>query len=237
MISITVDLEWSPDKIIQDTINLLDQRDISATLFSTHNDGVSASNHERAIHPNFYNNNGEKSALEELSKLYPGSKGIRSHGLYIHSKLREHYPDSIAYESNYIRYLQNDINPHWMAGNIVQFPIYFMDDMWLRSRSCENNQQPLDRSTLLNGGGLKVFGFHPIHIYLNTSSIEEYNNQKQNYDSPEKIHDARTDRYGVRDLFKGILDDINRVGHTHETLHNLSRDFSNENSYDEAFTI
>jgi hypothetical protein len=53
MISMTIDLEWCPTPIIQDTIQLLDEFDISATLFSTHNDKMQVEEHERALHPNF----------------------------------------------------------------------------------------------------------------------------------------------------------------------------------------
>ena len=231
----TIDLEWCPTPIIQDTIQLLDEFDISATLFSTHNDKMQVEEHERALHPNFFDQeDDDEVVISELYDMFPMANGIRSHGLYIHSRLRSAYPESITYESNYIQYLEPNISPHWMHQQIVQFPIYFMDDMWLRTN---DNHEPVDTSTLVNKEGLKVFDFHPVHVYLNTSTITEYEHAKQHYDSPEKLETLRTDEYGVRDLFTALLAEIDARQLSVAPLGEIMESFARENPYDSSFSV
>lgn len=229
MISITIDTEWCPDELIKDTVSLLDFYDVSSTLFSTHKDGVDAEGHERALHPNFLEDSGNESKiLESIAVQYPEARGVRSHAMYIHSRLRSHYRQyDIVYESNYMQYLVNGVRPFWMLDGIIQFPVYFMDDMWFRSRKSPSELPNV--TDLLSGDGLKVFDFHPIHVYLNTPSPDYYKTHKEIYNEPDALREARFDGPGVRELFVAILEEIERSGRETKSLGELASDFRASN--------
>jgi len=226
MIAMTIDTEWCPDAVIEDTLSLLNRYGIEATLFSTHPDGLAADSHERALHPNFLQEGiPEREVLATVAEHYPEATGIRSHSMYVHSRLRELYPEfGLQYESNYMQYLVEGIEPFWMLDGIVQLPVYFMDDMWFRSRSDHGNLPAID--TLLTGEGLKVFDFHPVHVYLNTVDVEHYRANRDQYDDPEALRSGRSDGPGVRDLFQGLLKTVSEADVTVRTLGELFESFA-----------
>lgn len=203
---VTVDTEWCPDAVIADTVDLLDEYGVSSTLFSTHADGVDADRHERALHPNFLAaDTSEGEALDTVATAYPAATGLRAHAMYVHSPLRSRYGEhDLEYESNYAAYLVDDLEPFWMFGEVVQLPVYFMDDTWLRLRDDPEALPSVD--ALTTGPGLRVLDFHPIHVYLNTPDIDYYRAHKDRYDDPDRLADARYDGLGVRDLFVAVLD-------------------------------
>lgn len=199
---LTVDNEWTPDELISHTASVLDDYGVEATFFSTHDDDVELGSHERALHPNFLREGyTEQEAFDEISELYPEATGTRSHGLYVHSGLREHYPRyDLTYESNYMMYGEAGIKPFYMYDDIVQLPIYFMDDMWLR-----RGADPDEVDEMLEVEGLKVLAFHPSHVYMNSSDIEFYEEMKDYYQQPEKLREKRHEGYGVTTVFEQIL--------------------------------
>jgi hypothetical protein len=130
-----------------------------------------------------------------------------------------------------MQYLQPGSTPFWMLGEVVQFPIYFMDDFWLRSRKNETELPAVER--LLQGEGLKVFGFHPVHIYLNTPSIEYYNRHKTDYQEPAALRDDRSEQPGTRDLFVSLLKSLSEGDIKVKTLGELYDSFTAAHPYDE----
>jgi hypothetical protein len=203
MNAITIDIDWAPKPVIEDTLSLLNERDVEATVFSTHDDGIQLCKHERAIHPNFSDSESYTEALNTLLSLYPEAVGARSHQLHTTTQLKMDYPTDIRYESNYMMFGVEEIRPFMHLEDIVQFPIYFMDDVWLRHR-----KPSMDFESELDKDSLSVFAFHPIHIYLNTPRIEYYEQHKDIYHEPDALREERSDEFGVRDLFTSLLDTI-----------------------------
>lgn len=233
MLAVSIDVDWAPDPVIRDTISLLDEYDISATIFSTHNDGVDTSGHDRAIHPNFFREGQtEAEALEELDKLYPDATGVRSHRLFVHTTLRDLYPDDIGYESNYMMYGSPGIEPFWVYENVVQMPIYFMDDMWMRRGGDEPSLQ-----TALQQPGLKIFCFHPVHVFTNSPSIEFYESVKEHYNDVEKLRDMAVDGFGTRSVFIDLLEEIDRGEYETATLETIASEFREENPYESVSRV
>lgn len=202
MIVITIDVEWAPDSVFEDTLDLLDEFDIDATLFSTHDDPFEADRHERALHPNLDGATDTAAVLADLREIYPNAIGLRSHRMKVSTALRSEWVTSgIAYESNYMRYRESEISPFEMPEGTVQFPVYWMDDVWFRS-----DGENVDAETLLNPSGLKVFDFHPPHITFNTPNIQYYLDNKEAYWSEEtRINEMRFDGFGTRDIFINLL--------------------------------
>ena len=64
-----------------------------------------------------------------------------------------------------------------MSNDILQIPIFFMDDTHIGWSINVNFK--LEQFNLKNNG-LKVFVFHPIHIFLNTNDLKIYQRAKKN---------------------------------------------------------
>jgi len=228
VVVLTIDTEWTPDKLIRNAADILNEYGVSATFFSTHDDGVSLDNHERGLHPNFFEDSiSEEEVFEDISQLYPEATGSRSHGLYIHSGLRNLYPEhGISYESNYMMYGESGLHPFYMYDDVVQLPIYFMDDMWMR-----RGAKDFDVGDMLDKPGMKVLAFHPSHIYMNSHSIEFYEEQKEYYHDPKKLRENRYDDEGVTVLFRDILENIEEEGRETLTAKEASQRFRDSNEY------
>ena len=57
--------------------------------------------------------------------------------------------------------------------------------------------------------GLKVFGFHPIHVFLNTENMERYEGSRSLHQCPSELLAKRgTDSGGSRELLKTLLGGI-----------------------------
>lgn len=222
MNAITIDVDWAPKPVIEDTLSLLDERDITATVFSTHDDGIQLSGHERAIHPNFAGSESYDESLDTLLSLYPEAVGARSHRLHTTTQLKMDYPTEICYESNYLMFGVEEIRPFRHLEDVVQFPIYFMDDVWLR-----HGKPSMDFARELARDSLTVLAFHPIHIYLNTPRIEYYEQRKDIYHEPDALRAERSDEFGIRDLFTSLLDTIVAENLSVDTLETVRRRITN----------
>ena len=227
MIAISMDVEWATPQVIRDSLDLLSEYSVPATLFSTHDDGFDADPHERALHPNFLDDDTPEAVLSDLSAFYPDAVGTRSHAMYTYSGLRSLYEEhGLMYESNYMMYGVNGIQPFEMTRDVVQLPVYFMDDTWLR-RSRGSDAIP-DPESLISGPGLKVFDFHPPHVAFNTPSISYYEENKDAYwDEVTDLRDLRSADPGVRDLFVRLLEHVDDHDVETRLLGDIARDVRN----------
>ena len=225
MFVLTMDLEWAPDPVLGDVFELLSDYGVSSTLFSTHEDGFDLSDHERALHPNFLQDSPEEDVLRELAESYPEATGIRSHGLYVHSPLRDNYDRfGLEYESNYMMEFVDGIRPFSMPSGFAQFPIYFMDDDWFRRR---NGDEPIpDIQDWIEGDGLRVFDFHPPHIAFNTPTEQFYeDNRDRFWQETVEPKELRYEGLGVRDLFRTVLEYVAEHDVETSTLGELAEEF------------
>ena len=202
IIAITSDIDWAHDEVIKYMLSILDEYDIKITFFCTHKVEIKDMNkHELAIHPNFTKDRTDRETIQELMSLYPEAKGTRSHTLYIHSGLFEIYQEfGLEYDSNYI--LSNQIiEPFFIANNVLELPIFFEDDShFLKSENFDLSQFDL------KGNGLKIFNFHPIHVFLNTQKISDYTKAKKYLHEPAKLEKFKnTNKEGTNDLFTSLL--------------------------------
>ncbi len=200
--AITSDIDWAEDEVITYMLDILDEYDCKATLFCTHDissiKGIDK--HELAIHPNFTSGRPEVEVLRELKTLFPKAKGTRSHCLYLHSKLFDIYRElDLVYDSNYL--VSNQIvHPFYLSDNILEIPMFFEDDSYL-SKSSDFTLASLD----MQSDGLRVFNFHPIHIFLNTRQLSDYEDAKKYSCEPNKIAGYRNKGEGICDLFIQLL--------------------------------
>ena len=85
----------------------------------------------------------------------------------------------------------------WFSSLLSHF---FQDDAHLtRKRDLTLN------SINLNEPGIKIFDFHPIHIFLNSPSIEFYQSSKINFHNFELLKKDIFDGVGIRDIFLEVI--------------------------------
>ncbi len=191
-IFLTFDIDWAPDFVVQNLIEKLERHEVPATFFCTHHNEYfeKLKKHpllELGIHPNFnqlLDLKSLKTASEILSKLssfYPEAISIRSHSLFQNSKL------FFLYKQIGMKIDSNIFIPEWSGieakayrevNGIVRAPYFWEDDV--HTLAIENGvEKNWKTKKYLQNKGLKIFDFHPIHVYLNTENFNRYNRSKQ----------------------------------------------------------
>ena len=85
-------------------------------------------------------------------------------------------------------------------NKLVRIPCYWGDNLPLLS------QTKLELSELeIQKSGLKIYNFHPIHIYMNTNSLEHYHSYKKFYHQVDMLRKYKNTGSGIGTLFRGLL--------------------------------
>ncbi|MBT4764645.1 hypothetical protein HOO14_06585, partial [bacterium] len=198
------------------TIDILEKKDIKVTWFVTHDTPLlkrlrNNSNFELGIHPNFnfllqgdFKYGGTDSeVIDHFLKIVPGAKSVRSHSLTQSSRLSSLFSlKGLTHESNMFipEYSKMDVKPFKHVSGMTICP-YIWGDYLDFSLSC--NKSNFKETVLLSG--LKIFNFHPIHIYLNTDSIEMFESTRNLHYRPQELYKYRNMDLGVRDRFLELL--------------------------------
>ena len=93
---LTIDVDWSPDCVIDYVANILIEREVKATWFVTHQSEAIERSHkhstlfELGIHPNMLagstHGQNEDEVLAHLCEIVPNAVSMRTHGLYQSSR-------------------------------------------------------------------------------------------------------------------------------------------------------
>lgn len=219
-ICISIDVDWSPKELLQDTLQLLDEYGVKATIFCTDNvekeEFNLLKNHEIGIHPNITSVETVEEKIKALKKMFPESKCIRNHCLIHNTKFNEIYKkNGLTFSSNYFHFMQAEIKKLNMPSGITEIPVFFMDDLYLnmnqeKIKNINECQSLFSISNInLNSFGLKVFDFHPIHIFMNTNSLKFYDSIKKDYHNYKKLKKkVVTKSKGIRNIFIELLEFI-----------------------------
>ena len=215
-IFLTFDIDWAHDEVINDVYQLCEARAIPATFFATHKAdiletiGKKQSQFEIGLHPNFnqllMGNNNKKNFYTEcasLKNLFPNATSVRSHSLCFGSLIQTAYQQlGITHDSSVIVPCQNNTRPlfPWkMWDGLVRVPYFFCD--YVTAMSAEVPVQ-----NLAIRPGLKVFDFHPIHVFLNTESLERYEFTRPLHHKPKELMQHRYKGYGTRSRLIDLLE-------------------------------
>jgi len=214
-IFLTFDIDWAHDDVISDTIEILNAENIKATFFITHDCDVLNElrlnkNFELGIHPNFNPLlNGESGSehftqvVDRLMQLIPEAKSVRSHSLVQSSRMLDYFAScGLRIDANLYIPVNSGIicRPFTIWNTILRVPHFWEDDLQLLG----NDIDKYDISIYLNYEGLKVFDFHPIHVYLNTECIDRYENAKPHYHNAVELLKFRN--YGADGTRQFLLD-------------------------------
>jgi hypothetical protein len=213
---LTFDLDWAHDTVIADTVSIVEKWGISATWFVTHsspllNDISAIGGQELGVHPNFnplLEGTGGGSAWDILARLLeivPIAKSVRSHSLVQSSRLRTLFREhDLTHESNcVIPPLFTGVLAPWKDfSGLVQVPIRWEDDLRLIDPSFG---EPVD---LLSAIKPLTVDFHPIHIFLNTVTIDDYESARTDFLNPAALLKRRRPlgAGGSRDRLLALLE-------------------------------
>jgi hypothetical protein len=229
MLAVTLDIDWSPDPIVDAVMELFENRRIPVTLFCTNPDtdrsGKSSTlrgrydqRHELALHPNFADLTGCERVLRDLLAHYPDARGFRSHngstGWPIWSAA---FRSGLKYEVD-CRVFPVDVPPFLLSdpGGFCVLVNRYMDanhlhragDHW----SADNIELPQEAAA---ENRLFVMNFHPNIIYYDMRSTGDYALHKSYYHEPREQLSFR--RNVPRGAAKFLLDLLATVDADHCT--------------------
>jgi Polysaccharide deacetylase len=184
---LSIDIDWASDEVLADTITMVEEAGIKACFFVTHNTPLllrlrANQRIELGLHPNFdpllRGEGGGRTAagiIEELRKVVPKARVLRSHAMTTSGRWLEVYRSAgITHLSNYIMYGVNVIQPFRHINGLLEAPVYFADDGYLYQEDRGNVTFDIGKNLTVPGEGLKVYNFHPIHIFLNSENLARY---------------------------------------------------------------
>lgn len=226
MFLITLDTDWAPDFVIRSVAEQLIEKRVKATWFVTHDSEAIrwlqkfGDLFELGLHPNIAPNstqgNSVHSVMSSLRHLLPTSRIMRSHGLCQSTEFLKTVANEFSIEIDVSLFLPGASNlaPHNLplkdgGGGLVRVPYFWEDDIeCYQATPAWNINDPR-----YHVPGLKVFDFHPIHIYLNSNSMKAYDILKKERslisNTPANLS-ARVnhDTPGTGSLFSDLVDYI-----------------------------
>ena len=206
---LTFDVDWAPEPVLADVLELLEDVGASATFFATHGShalrAAESDRIELGVHPDFRGAGDDLvRPLRRLLNAYPGARGTRSHLLIQSSPLLQVFVDEgLDYESNTHLPFHRGLHPVTRVPGIVSIPYAWSDDTHFRLRD------DFDAADLPLDGGVAVLAFHPMHVFMNTRSSEHYESYRASYLDAAALEPHRNrDAPGVRTLFEALLGQV-----------------------------
>jgi hypothetical protein len=214
---LTLDIDWAHDEILAEAIALVEAHRVPATWFVTHDTPLLARlrsnpDFELGIHPNFnFLLNGDGRAgrdaadvLDRLLAIVPEAQCVRSHSTTQSSGLLDLFRRrGLTHECNSFIPVQSgiELKPWRLWSGMTCVPYSWEDDV-----AClygPDGDWPMRR--LLGLRGIKVFDFHPVHIFLNTEHMDRYEKTRAWHKSPQELLAHRYEGEGTRTRFLEYL--------------------------------
>ncbi|WP_436911309.1 polysaccharide deacetylase WbmS family protein [Halosimplex marinum] len=207
-IFITFDIDWAPDAVCRYVVETLERYGVPVTMFVTHQSEYlqSLRDHdlvEVGIHPN-YEKKGVEEAVDELLEHYPSAKYVRAHGLQTSTEhLQIYQRKGLDIASDVFLPSHPGLRPTWRfgEGSILSVPFFWEDDNYFANYG----DVSFDPGEFLEIEGMKIFNFHPIHVFANTESMDHYSELKEDYHDPDALREHRVET-GTEDFFTRLLE-------------------------------
>ena len=213
-IFLTFDIDWCSDEVLSFTLDIIEKNNIKATFFVTHEtkllDRMRANpNIELGIHPNFnpllsgdfrYGKNIDE-VVGYYKNIVPEAVSVRSHSLTQSGVIFPIFEkNNLIYECNTFIPLQGgELLPYKHTKKLIKVPHIFEDDVR------ELYEDDWDIKKYLNYKGIKVFDFHPIHIFLNSENMDRYENSRAVHRDFEKLKEHVFDGYATRSFLLDLV--------------------------------
>ena len=209
---ITFDVDWAPEEAIQYSIDLVLESNSKATFFATHPSKVlkkylDSDQIEVGIHPNYYKSTNFEQLIDELLNHYPEATSVRAHGLYSSSNIVKLY-EKKGFKCCLDVFLpgHENLQPVWRfgVGSILLIPYFWEDGNHFTYKP------KIDFNSCTNSvyDGMRIFNFHPIHVYANTESSEHYQAIRPYNQDSDQVLKRRGDS-GIKDVLELLLKKYN----------------------------
>lgn len=234
---LTFDIDWAPDFILEEIVPILKQYNIKSTWFATHESSIIRELEkdelfEVGIHPNFQKNSSHgrnpEEILIEMTKLFPNAKSVRTHSLFQSSPLLALF-HKFGIENDLSLLLENCSSLHPFFSSffrLYRFPCFWEDDVMM-----SKNYDLEHFSTFKKISGLKIFNFHPIHIFLNSKNLEKYNEIKTSIGlsniTKSNIQKFINNNTGTKSFFLHLIEFMK--GESTYTINDLQRELRCKN--------
>jgi len=244
---LTFDVDWAPDFVIDEVVDFLLEKKLKATWFITH-DSPSIRKilehkeiFEFGLHPNFLSNSSqgtnEKEVMNNLRKIIPDSKIIRTHALFQSTYLFRNLVKNFDLKIDVSLLLPDtpNLQPHKIYfdeqnNELIRVPFFWEDDIEMY-----NPKKSLSmKSERYHVEGLKIFDFHPIHIFLNSNNMENYESLKKSKPllslKPNEVKPFVNEKStGINNFFKEFCDYILNKQKQSFTISEIIRKWNNSN--------
>lgn len=195
---LTIDIDWAHDAVVADTLALVAEAGVAATWFVTHATPVLADiratpRQELGLHPNFNPlldgaRDNARDILQRIRDVVPEATSVRSHSLTRSSRLAVLFCEQgMSHESNYFvpPSAGERIKPWRDFSGLLQVPIRWEDDVPLLDPKIGEPVAHLGRLAPL------TVDFHPIHLFLNTVTIADYEAARPYAQDPAALVERR----------------------------------------------
>jgi hypothetical protein len=186
--AITLDLDWAPDFMIDAAAQALVDREVKATWFVTHASPAVERLREHpdlfelGMHPNFLAGSSHGATPAEVvahcAQLVPEARAVRTHCLLQSTPLHDELLRGSAVEIDVSLFLPGAVGVEpvvqWSPeGRLLRLPYVWQDNMEMYAP-----QPDWDTKAVLDAPGLRIFDFHPAHVWLNSASFAPYERLK-----------------------------------------------------------
>ena len=212
---LTFDVDWACDAVLANTIDLVEEADVAATWFVTHDTSLlkrlrANPKFELGIHPNFNfllnsdarNGRTAEEVVSRLLAVVPEAKSVRSHSMAQNSNILQIFVENgLTHDANHFIPEQAgiELRPWQLWNGLIKVPYFWEDDL-----ACiYTKNTPI--KDLTKRSGLKVFDFHPIHVYLNTVNLERYERTRKIHCDPVALTKHRYGGEGTRSALETLL--------------------------------
>lgn len=200
MLAVTLDIDWSPDPIVDAVMALFDRAQVPVTLFCTDPDTDRSGNsspltgryhrrNELGLHPNFAAFGDSAAVFSNLLAHYPEARGFRSHngctGWPITSAAAKL---GLLYEVECLVF-PVDVPPFTLNDpmNFCKFVNRFMDANQLHQERSDWSIEDLGLSRAATADdGLFVINFHPNIVYYDMMTVDDYLHHRPHYHEPRE---------------------------------------------------
>lgn len=213
---LTIDIDWASDEIIHDTIDLIEAEDVCVTWFITHETPVldrikENPKFELGVHPNFnfllqgsdQQGKDTNDVISRIMKVVPDATSVRSHSMTQNTNLlKMFFEHGLTHDCNHFIPHQSgvELKPWTLWTELIKVPYSWEDDIACLYGDIE------DFKIMKFQKGLRVFDFHPIHIFLNTEDMARYERTREKHRNYEALLCERNQsNIGARDVLKSIL--------------------------------
>lgn len=181
---LTFDEDWAPDWAVEMCIEMCTDAGVPFTFFVTHQSPVLESLADRedvelGVHPNFLPGSSHggtvSDVLDTMLTLVPGAVSMRTHSLVQSSPLLAEVAlaGQIRNDASLLLPFTPDLSVSSLCfdtASLTRLPYSWEDDEAMsRADWCWNAEEWPGSTT-----GLLAYDFHPIHVALNSQSMDQY---------------------------------------------------------------